>query len=574
MNVSSATSPYSGFVQKPHEPRTTATPSEKPTFSRDKLKSQSDYERNPDKYRQYDTWYTAADAKRYGLDYSMGKMGPVQVELETFEDEPKPFNADNTRTPEQIAEVKKNFKEKLGNLLDSKKDLDSHVQAVMRKAGINLSSADGLRLEVGSDGTIYAGGIKDPKKRKEVEAALNKEKGLAKKIEQHAKDMRSVNATLREETILDLNVLGRVAAGEDVNLYSLGLDRLPNLQLDLDSELQAFELFAGDTEMVNLLKEYTEPSRVTVTSDASANANPEGTLLDLGRETKIGIQMAFDDYNNKVMENMGPTDSFDNEFKQKYLLDLSNVSITVDSNHNIVIEGTVAEDPKADADGKHIIESFMKGMMEQQDDTDTYSIFDEATDRALMEYSDAFGRDAAPDASVVLEIGKNEPTGAVRLSSPKKEQEIQEGITLEVNNLLSDMDVDVGEGFDVEVDENGKISIANLPEDEMERKQVLQALEIINSGVKTADTDDKKYGELRSLLDHHAVFQEGGIDAIRDKLKETAEESGEVTETEYSAAARSGITTADKVAKPANVQEPDENLLKIKDEEAHVDVYA
>ncbi|MCD7897164.1 MAG: hypothetical protein LUG50_10915 [Planctomycetaceae bacterium] len=577
MNVSSAASPYSGFVQKPYEARTTPAVPEKLTFRRDKLKTQSEYERNPDKYRQYDTWYTSADAKKIGLDLSLQNGGPVQVELAPMEEEPKPFNARNDRTPEEFAQVKKDFKEKLGALVDAKNDLDSHVQAVMRKAGINLSSADGLRLEVGSDGTIYAGGIKDPKKRKAVEAALNKEKGLAKKIQEHAKDMRSLNATLREETILDMNILGRVAAGEDINLYGLGLDKLPNLEMDLDSELQAFELFSGDPEMVDLLKEYTGASRVTVTADASANADPEGTLRKLGKDAKAGIQRAFDGYNDRLAETMGAAGAFDDEFMAKHSLDLSGVSITVDSNHQIVIEGTVADDPRSDAEGKRIIEEAMQEMMAQQDDTWTYSVFDEAAGRALMECSDSFGPDAAPDAAVVLEIGANAPGGSVRLSSPEKEQEIREDVALEVNTLLSDMDIDVGDGFEVDVDENGTITITNLPEDELEREKILQALEMINSGVKNADTNDKTYGALRSLLDHHAVFQDGGINAIREAAKKSAEEpgeSGEVTETAYGVAAKSTVTRADTTPTPAAVRERDENPLRLMDQETRVDVYA
>ncbi|MCC8116116.1 MAG: hypothetical protein LIP18_03015, partial [Planctomycetes bacterium] len=101
-------------------------------------------------------------------------------------------------------------------------------------------------------------------------------------------------------------------------------------------------------------------------------------------------------------------------------------------------------------------------------------------------------------------------SGEVSLSSPKKEAELLDEMSVEVNGLLEDKGI-LDPQVEVEVDDNGKLVVTNLPENEDKAAKILKAMDEINDAVAGAADEDEKYGRLKELVDHYGLFQGRGL---------------------------------------------------------------
>ena len=444
------------------------------------------------------------------------------------------------RTPEEQKAFSKTVATLLRKLNDAKKDLNGHVDAIMKKNGIRLSPTDNLRLETDASGRIYVGGVADPDAVYALEEALNKEDGMARKVRDYQSDMRKASSLLRSETGKSLPQLVREMNGD-----------IDNMRRDMDaklfgesgsddyySNLEYIQLFSDSPELAEMVKEIGTDSLIALGEEARPVAESESTLLKGLRDTQQQIKAAFDRYNEELMEKLqGDPILEDPDFESKYLLNLARVDIKVSNDGEITIDGDVADEYVTDARGKEIIRSAMQAMLEGTDESGQIRIFKEATDRIMMDYNREFGKDAADDARVMLEIGKSNPLGSARLSSPAKEAEIMEGVGGQVNALMEDMGVTLEEPLDIAINKDGTLSVTNLPSDELKQKQVLAAMKSINTSLMGADEDDQEYGKLKRLVRHYGVFQKDGLSNIR-QVPATPDKGSEVTE--YVAQSKAG----------------------------------
>lgn len=457
----------------------------------------------------FDTVDISPEAKTMSMDYISGRSTLERSEL-----------ADSVRA-------------KLQTLVKSRRDLDGQINAVLKEAGIKLADGEKLRIETTSGGKIKVGGIEDKEKRKKIEDALNNEAGLGAKVQKHNATQRKLSSELKADTGLSLSELILEAKGERTNDGGMTPLDETSTTIGLNKGLEQFQLFNDNSDLAGLVGELGESSNISLCSDSKAAAEPESTLKKLMSDAHAKVAEAFDAKNEDMrlkFEKAGVKMS--EEDKKAFFLDVKNVSIQVGSDGSIEIEGDAAGDSVIDKEGKEIIKSVMEEMMKATNESGDVVLFAEAASRLLDDYELAFEGDAAEDARVMMAVGKGHVGVETRLSSPSKEAELDEAINVQANELIADMvDFDVETPFEVSLDKNGKLTIDNLPEDDIQRKQVLQALEIVNNNIKTEDENDETYGELIRNVNHRRTFMVGGLDVIYDNEKN--EKPGETTATDY-----------------------------------------
>ncbi|MCD7897163.1 MAG: hypothetical protein LUG50_10910 [Planctomycetaceae bacterium] len=402
----------------------------------------------------------------------------------------------------------------LQELTASKRDLDSHINAILKQNGIKLGAKDKIKLETNSSGKIAVAGVQDPKLRKEIEDVLNKKKGLFEKVRDNQAAMRKASSEFKHETGLTLKeAMEKVTQndGDGTANLDMTVKRDENGQPIVESNA-GVEHF--DDELAGLLFDLQDPKGVAVVTDSRANADPEGTLKTMIRKAERDIRETFMWANREVKgtetEKL-PTDMDGNPIPREHLMmDVSRVEISVSSDKQITVTGNVAIDPKKDREGKEIIERIIKEMMDTTTESGDVMLFEEAMNRLMSDYQLEYGDEAAPDATAVVSIGRENRSGEVSLSSPKKEAELLDEMSVEVNGLLEDKGI-LDPQVEVEVDDNGKLVVTNLPENEEKAAKILKAMDEINDAVAGADDEDEKYGRLKELVDHYGLFQGRGL---------------------------------------------------------------
>lgn len=449
------------------------------------------------------------------------------------------------RVTEERDQFTSSVREKLESLVTSKRDLDGHINAVLKEAGIKLTEGEKLRVETSGGGKIAVGGIDDAEKRRKIEKALNDEAGLGQKVQQYNSTFRQVSSQLESDTGLSLqNLIAEQKGQRQGEFQAKYSDPDGTLHgVEVNKGLDQFSLFADNGDLEGMVEELGGASSIVYAAECKAAADPEGTLKDLMREAKQQTESIFDAKNAGFLEKMNEAKvTVDEEMRKDFMLDLSQATITVDSKGNIEIDGTVAGDRDKDKEGKEIIKSVMESMMQATDPTGEVVLFEEANQRLIDDYKLTFGDDAADDASIVSSIGKDAPIGDIRLSSPTKEKELDEAINEKANAVVAGMvDFEIETPFEFSVDNDGKLSIDNMPEGELERKQVEQALDIINANLTAENENDETYGELARLTNHRRAFLSGGLDAIRQPGEEG--QTGSTVTSYNAAAAPTGVVT-------------------------------
>lgn len=477
----------------------------------------------------------ALEAARYGAAVPPAAQPPLALPLEdsvTISEDAynQLYTAQPQKTEAEKQALTDTVKACLEKLAASRKDLTGHIDAILKKNGIRLAPSEKLRIETTAGGRIAVGGIRDVKKRKAIEEALNREDGLSKKIQAHQSTERKLNSNLKYET-------GKTAAGLLSELNggeNAATSSIPARSVAPRENLGHYELFAENPEFADMLREMGAESAISISSEIGPNAEPEATLTKSMRATHAEIGKSFEENNRKFRAQIEKSGvEVDPDFNEKYMLNLSRVTIRVGSDGSIEIDGALCSDSRRDKEGKEIIESFLKDMMKATDESGEVVLFEEASRRLLEDYQDAFGRQAADDARVMVEIGRRNPGAEVRLSSPSKEAELREDIEKEVNVILADMGISPEAPFEVAVEKDGKLRVLNPPDDPQKRNELLQAMKVINARMRNGDENDPQFGALARLLRHREVFQWGGVGEIYKDRKPITE----VTRTDYAPAA-------------------------------------
>ncbi len=474
---------------------------------------------------------TAASHQTIAGQTSASHRQRVETDLLGVLDEPRPAREfDTASISQQAQELAESFKmgdgggdsvitdalrTTLQDLTASKRDLDSHIGAILKKNGIKLGANDKLKLETGSKGRIAVSGVADPELRKEIEDALNKEKGLFEKVRDNQVAMRKASSDFKHQTGMTLKeAMAKVNENEG--------DGTANIDMRVKKDAtgqpvpQANNASAAhfDDELKGLLFDLQDPTGVSVVTDSRANADPADTLTTMMRKAERELRQEFMWINREVKGTTPeelPTGPDGQPIPREHLmLDVSRVEISVSSTKEITISGQVAIDPKKDREGKEMIERKIKEMMETTTESGDVKLFEEAMARLMSDYTLEYGDEAAPDATAVVSIGRENTSGEVRMSSPTKEAELRDEMSSEVNGILEEKGI-IDPQFEVEVDDDGKLVITNLPENEEVAAKVQTLLDEINNAVATADEDDEKYGRLKELVKHYGVFQGRGL---------------------------------------------------------------
>lgn len=424
-------------------------------------------------------------------------------------------------------------------------DLDAHIKAVLKKSGIGVADSQRIRLEVDSSGKIVVGGVNDRDMAKRIEEALNRELGLAKKLKQFQRESKQLSAELKRETGKSLADLVSEAKG-GTDDWSKQRIMSNDHQVHDDayfSDLNHIDLFSENPDLLGYIQDLAANTGIDIGGGDRTLSEPEHVLKEKMKEAWAKIVTAVEEYNAGVIRlTAGDSAQREEDFDDQFLISLKGASFTVDSNGGVEITGEFSTDSRTAEKARSIFQAAIDSMLEELGSDGETNLFQDATNRILENYQDAFADDAATDAVVKAQIGSKAMTGKVWISSPAKEAELKAEAADEVNGLLADMGIETPEPMQVEIDDKGRIRAVNLPENAALAQVIQHAIETINSGVEAAPDDDKRYGKLKYLLKHYRVLQPGGLSELRDNPYENMEK----TQTAYTAFPldRSGVGAA------------------------------
>lgn len=442
------------------------------------------------------------------------------------------------KSEEERTALYEQIRSELEKLSVSRRNLNGHIEAILKENGIKLGPGDKMRVET-SGGKICVGGIKDKKTRKAVEEALNRENGFADKIRDMKATERKTSDILKSETGVSLHVLSKASIGKDAKEGDVMVKLMGSENLD------QFSFFAQNPDLVGLIRENAELS-IDFGGGQRPFADPEGTLKAGLKKAHGKIRDRFNAINDDLMEKLKTTGALkDPDFDKDFLMDLDRVTIRVGSDGGVEIDGNVANDDLTNRKGKEIITELVREMMRETDDSGELVLFVEASQRLLDDYHNEFGSEAADDAVVEMEIGRDAKSagGSLRIASPAKEAEILGGVNTEVNAIVAGMGIETDFPFDISIGDSGKLIVNNLPEAENERDTVLRIFDVITMHVEQGDENDPRFGRLVKLLKHSDAFRWGGTAAFARGGEEENEKSPVVTPYSPKGAASGIITT-------------------------------
>lgn len=433
-------------------------------------------------------------------------------------------------TKEDLQDVKARLQE----LTKQKNKIYNNVNSVLEKKGIKLTKNDKLKLEIGSKGEILVGGVADAETAKAIEKALNEDKDLAKQIKKNRNEELSISGELEDIT------------GMSLTSYKRRLGDVQNGRLDgtpfnmttgeyyTPDELMRFEdqeLFSIDPDFVDEISEYIAiDEKCDISTASNLLANPEEAMKGIVTNIIGGIKEAFEAENKKTLEDIKDLPirtKEDQEWVDGLMMSLEDVDIQIDNDGNISIEGDAAEDSRKNTMALEIIEQAIKSTLQDNPVTGEKSDYSIATERLVNLYEDQFalyGSDATAVSSIT---GGNVLSIESHISNPEREAELNDEIKEDVNAALEKMGLQAGLDLDVEIDDDGKIVIANMPEDEKLQQQISQLVDVLNAKVEIAspNKDDASsleglVGRIRANIDESKVYKPGGARDVQKAFKE------------------------------------------------------
>ncbi|MDR0868371.1 MAG: hypothetical protein LBP75_07870 [Planctomycetota bacterium] len=431
-------------------------------FSAQQLTSIDDVDQRPEWLKQWQEEMKAGDAPK-------AKVSATA-----------PSAAASDAEKDESSEAARALLEKLNTVAAG---LNKQIAAVLEKNDLKLSANERLRIEVNADGKIFVGGIKDAAQVNAIEKALNAEDGLGAQINDYKKDYQEASGILEKIAGKGLSQLTRDPGG-------------------------ATNFLRDNPEIGKLIKKLAADNAL---STGSILTNPEGALKDLLTAARGKIQSAFGEYNDDLFDKMRKNHiPLGDNFNRDFMLDLHSLAVSFTNAGEREI--SVGGDKRTAANGEAIVKKILDEVLRTTDATGEVEIFTAATERLLLNYENVFGEPAGDDTRINLQLEAG--WGAVGISSPAKEKEIAENISQESNRLLRRLGAEFDEPLAVEVDDQGKLRVTNLPTGAAQRQSILSALAIINTQMENEGGGNDEYAALRDLRKQRQIFQRGGIGGL------------------------------------------------------------
>lgn len=351
------------------------------------------------------------------------------------------FETEKTMVPG--SKEQKKFKELLEKVKSLKSEITSQIEDVLERSGLSPAAVGKMKIEVDRSGKIVVGGIENEKALRAVENALNREKGLGKKILQYQGEEKNLSQEVKSYTGASLYELTQTWKG-DVSeriFDAVEANRPAGQAKYLNADYYGRLGFLGTTRDTVLSTDDVGAlsfGDIDFSGEISVMAEPEKSIKDSLQGVCDAIQSAFDSLNGELIERMRAAGvSADDERAARSLLSLDNISITVDSDGGIRIEGMLADDEAAHKAGLELVEKLVREMLSSTSDNSYHVNTFLASSRNLADrHGAALGGDAGKHVRVVGEI-RGGAVGGIRLDSARALNSYQQGLLDSINRSMA-----------------------------------------------------------------------------------------------------------------------------------------
>lgn len=201
-----------------------------------------------------------------------------------------------------------------------KGDLDGKISSALRSMGVSTEIMKDLKIEIGSDGKVVVGGLKDETLAKQIQHRLREERSLLGDLHKYQKAERELAAEMGG------------TAWNDIKKATLQSNGSP----DLTDIIENNPFLKDASDLAYGLAATFSREDVDFHHDRKGVANPVGALKNLMTDAKGRINELFNQENTKATE-YSKTGGI-------AAMSLDNVRVTMSSNGDIKIEGKFSED--------------------------------------------------------------------------------------------------------------------------------------------------------------------------------------------------------------------------------------
>jgi hypothetical protein len=283
-----------------------------------------------------------------------------------------------------------------------------------------------------------------------------------------------------------------------------------------NDELAAFkdqELNWVDSDFMAEIGEYIQTdSKYDIAPGNDILSDPAATMNEAMKGIRDNLNKSFQLENEKLRNQFDASNPEEKALLDKMMMSLDNVTIRIDADGGVSIEGDVSQDERMNSLGKSLIEDFARDMLRTNPVTGAKSDYAVAAERLENLYEDEYGE--ATSGEKAVSTLTNGQVGS-QIYSPEKQEELRTDIQKDVNDAVEKMGGVLEEELEIAINEDGKISVTNLPLDEKNRKIVLDILEQLNSGTNNGGGAIKDIlSGIAEKLEQFGVLSEGGASAL------------------------------------------------------------
>ncbi len=372
------------------------------------------------------------------------------------------------------AQAFEQMKSLLESLKSEKSDINSLVQKHAASAGISDSDVKRLKIEVNASGKIVVGGIKDAKKAKALEQALNNENGLANRIKNFQNNEKKVQEFFEKNNIGGMSL----ASG------AKNLDHIKELALEGISPEELGTVV--DDPLALAAMDLYSMGGPDFSAGSKGVADPKGALTKELEKAKKKIEELFNNANIQAEKFAGSAGQ-PNGAAAAEKMSLTGATIKITADGGITFDGRFAKSDSANSQAEALVRMVIQEMFQDNENSGFESTAATAARQLLVNHDAEFGEDAGKAA--VMEISGNKTSAYI--DNPEKTNQINQQIKTDAATFMTK---ESGAKFTADmfqVDERGKLSLVSVP-DAYDWNKAGKLLEALNIDVKVAAADRSK----------------------------------------------------------------------------------
>ena len=327
----------------------------------------------------------------------------------------KPWSLMEYETPlVRDSEEEREFRELMQRVKSQKSDLMSRMEDIFKRNGIAQKDYGKVKIEVDSSGKIVVGGVKDPKKARAIEKALNADATIGQSLLQFQNDEKELSRQIQAYSGCSLFELTMTQKG-DINkrIRDHVEEAMKDGPLPGDDFYKNLGFLGENLGHVVDAQDITElgfQGSIDFSGETSVLAEPERSIKEEMEAMYKKVQEDVEQYNAEVKKRLKAEgvdiEHMSAEMKAKHFLDAAGVRITVDNLGAVTIEGAFSTDEENNRKGEEIVKKHAFEMLNTTDGNSYHiNIFTAAGKTLAGKMADeAGGEKMAWNARIVAEI--------------------------------------------------------------------------------------------------------------------------------------------------------------------------